>query len=408
MASIHRNENGGANWFCAFYDPEGFRRFRSTGTTNAKVARTICVNIEQAADLARQGKLSNEKALRLIRQACDAIGETHGKLAADRAGAVLKLSAEEFIKTAGGELTTYTVKTWFEAFIANRTDASKATITEYTRIKDLFLKFLGARGGRPLTVLQPKQIEDFKAQLLTRVSPSTVNKAVKILKACFNNAIAKRQLDFNPAEHVSRIEEADSTRRPFTDDELKNILKACDAKEENKPWRTMVLLAYYTGLRLQDCANLTWERVQLHTGTINLKTQKTGRRQDLPIAEPLAKHLAKIAGDNPTAPLCPSLFGQKPAWLSAQFYKVMTDAKVVQARGHESTGKGRDGRRDTSKISFHSLRYNTTSALKSRGVSDSVAMDIVGHETASISRNYTKIDDTAKRAAISKLPDITL
>ena len=61
----------------------------------------------------------------------------------------------------------------------------------------------------------------------------------------------------------------------------------------------------------------------------------------------------------------------------------------------------------TSRVSFHSLRDNTTSALKSSGVSDSVAMDIVGHETASISRNYTKIDDIAKRAAVNKLPDIT-
>jgi hypothetical protein len=31
----------------------------------------------------------------------------------------------------------------------------------------------------------------------------------------------------------------------------------------------------------------------------------------------------------------------------------------------------------------------------------------IGHETTSVSRNYTKIDDTAKRAAVNKLPDIT-
>jgi hypothetical protein len=36
-------------------------------------------------------------------------------------------------------------------------------------------------------------------------------------------------------------------------------------------------------------------------------------------------------------------------------------------------------------VSFHSLRYNTTS----------------------VSRNYTKIDYTAKREAVNKLPDIT-
>ena len=114
-----------------------------------------------------------------------------------------------------------------------------------------------------------------------------------------------------------------------------------------------------------------------------------------------------MAGDNPDAALCPALHGKNASWLSSQFYAVMVKAGLVQERGHQSTGKGRDARRESNPISFHSLRYNCTSALKSAGVSDRVAMDIVGHETASISRNYTKIDDTAKRAAVNKLPDIT-
>jgi integrase len=85
----------------------------------------------------------------------------------------------------------------------------------------------------------------------------------------------------------------------------------------------------------------------------------------------------------------------------------MVEAKLVGKRDHQGAGKGRGAARETSRISFHSLRYNTTSALKSAGVSDSVAMDIVGHETEAVSRNYTKIADDAKRAAINKLPDIT-
>ena len=79
----------------------------------------------------------------------------------------------------------------------------------------------------------------------------------------------------------------------------------------------------------------------------------------------------------------------------------------MEKRNYDGSSKGRDTRRETGSVSFHSLRYNTTSALKSSGVSDSVTMDIVGHETASVSRSYTKIDDAAKRAAINKLPDIT-
>jgi integrase/recombinase XerD len=400
MASVHRNR--GPHYFCAFYDPEGFRRLKTTGTPNKQIAKTICVNIEHAATLARHGKLSNEKALKLIRDTCNQIAEGHGKLAGDQAHNVLKSNIEEFIKIAGGELTSYTVKSWLETWLTDRTDASKATLLEYRHIVDLFLRFLGARADRPLTTLQSKQIEDFKTHLSSRVAHSTVNKAIKILKASFNNAVKKRQLDFSPAEHIESIDGEAGTRRPFTDDELQKLLKAAEPD-----WRTMILTAFYTGLRLRDCANLTWQNVQLHTNTINVKTEKTDRQQDLPIADPLSRHLNKLAGDNPDAPLCPSLHGQKASWLSAQFYKVMVKAKLVAERDHQGKGKGRDAKRDSSKISFHSLRYNTTSALKSAGVNDSITMDIVGHETAAVSRNYTKIDDSAKRAAIGKLPDIT-
>ena len=81
--------------------------------------------------------------------------------------------------------------------------------------------------------------------------------------------------------------------------------------------------------------------------------------------------------------------------------------QVAQPRDHLSKGKGRDTKRDTSKVSFHSLRHSATSLLKSAGVSDSVTMDIIGHETAAVSRSYTHIADDAKRAAVNKLPDVT-
>ena len=401
MASINKSDSK-PNWFCHYYDPEGYRRKRSTGTDNAKIARTICVNIERAAILTRQGKFSNEKGLKLVRETSAAIAETHGKLAADRAEMVLKSAVEEFIKIAGGEFTSYTIKSWLETWIAGRTDASKATQVEYKRIIGFFVKFLGARGERALTTLQPSQIEEFRADLAKRVAPSTINKAMKVLKASLSNAVAKRQLEFSPAEHVTFIETEESNRRPFTSAELTALLGKSDTE-----WRTMILTAFYTGLRLRDCANLTWETVELHRNEINVVTEKTGRRQVLPIAEPLARHLATIAGDNAKAPLCANLHGKPAAWLSAQFYNLMVNVGIAEKRSHESTGKGRDGRRDTSRVSFHSLRYNTTSALKSAGVNDSVAMDIVGHETASVSRNYTVIDDAAKRSAINRLPDIT-
>ena len=413
MASIHREENK-PNWFCHYYDPEGYRRKRSTGTTNEKIANTICLNIGHAADLTRNGKLSNEKGLKLVRETCAAIGETHGKLAASRAESVLKAAVEEFVRIAGGEFTSYTVRSWFNAWITSHTEASKATVKEYLHIVELFLTFLGARADRALTTLENRQVEEFKGYLKKRVAPSTVNKGVKVVKSALNAAVKSRQLEFNPAAHIELIQTESAGRRPFTADEITNLLKAADSPElikkqktDGAEWRTMILTAFYTGLRLNDCATLTWRNVELHTNTLNVETEKTGRRQDIPLAEPLARHLSTLAGDNPDAPLCPKLFGKPKPSLSGQFYALMVKAGIVEERDHKSKGKGRDAKRETNTVSFHSLRYNTTSGMKNAGVSDSVAMDIVGHETASISRNYTKIDDTAKRAAVNKLPDIT-
>jgi len=401
MASIHK-QDGKPNFFCAFYDPEGFRRFRSTGTSNARIARTICVNIERAATLARNGRLSNEKALRLIRETCSAIAENHGKLAGDRAHKVLKNALEEFVRIAGGELTSYTIADWFNSWIAGRTDASPATRRDYEDIINEFLKYLGSRAGRPLTTLQTKPIEDYKQRLLSRVSPSSVNKALKVIKACCNKAVRARQLEFSPAGPVENVDAEAVGKRPFTDEELAAMLKVAP-----RDWRTMIYLGYYTGFRLSDCASLTWRNVDLQQFTVNKNTKKTRRTQIQPIADALLRELLEIAGDNPDAPLCPTLHGLKPSRLSALFRDdVMIPAGLREADNHKSKGKGRDGTRDGQKTSFHSLRYNFTSALRSTGAGEAVAMDIVGHESSAVSRNYTKIDLETKRAALAKLKDI--
>jgi len=58
-------------------------------------------------------------------------------------------------------------------------------------------------------------------------------------------------------------------------------------------------------------------------------------------------------------------------------------------------------------ISFHSLRHTAASLLKNAGVSDVVARDIIGHDSAAVSASYTHIDQQTERSALDKLPDVT-
>jgi hypothetical protein len=45
--------------------------------------------------------------------------------------------------------------------------------------------------------------------------------------------------------------------------------------------------------------------------------------------------------------------------------------------------------------------------LKAAGVSDFIAREIVGHESAAVSRRYTHLTTHDKRAAMQRLPDVT-
>ena len=83
----------------------------------------------------------------------------------------------------------------------------------------------------------------------------------------------------------------------------------------------------------------------------------------------------------------------------------MEKAGLVEPRTHASTGKGRSSKRNQQELGFHALRHTATSLLKNANVSDAVARDIIGHESASVSASYTHIDLSTKREALGRLPD---
>jgi integrase len=147
---------------------------------------------------------------------------------------------------------------------------------------------------------------------------------------------------------------------------------------------------------------------------IRLSTSKTGRRQIIPIAKPLLTYLEELpAGDNPRAPLFSTAFhlGVRvggTSVLSQQFHDLLVTAGLAKAQPpkRRSTGVGRDSPRERSEVSFHSLRHTATSLLKAAGVSETVARDIIGHESAEVSRHYTHVDEASKRAALNKLPHL--
>ena len=176
-----------------------------------------------------------------------------------------------------------------------------------------FKKFLGANAKRDITNITAADISKFRDKLAERVTPGTVNVAVKILRSAFAQARRDGLVDVNEAERVSILKRRTRfERRPFTLPELKRIIEVA-----NDEWRGMVMFGLYTGQRLGDIATLTWQNLDLQRAELRLVTGKTGRRQIIPLAPPLLSFIESLppgqggcslvsehARDCPTPPAC--------------------------------------------------------------------------------------------------------
>lgn len=220
---------------------------------------------------------------------------------------------------------------------------------------------------------------------------------VKTIRTALNAARRKGLIPANPAEAVE-LPEADTVERgTYSTVEVKLLVDAAEAE-----WKTLILLAYYTGVALSDCCRMGWTDIDLTGGKLSYTRQKTGHKIIMPLHPELHAHLEAIAGTDQAAPfIMPHKAAMKTSGrrgLSESFKRIAerasSDAQTVQSSGH----------RKISKHSFHALRHSFTSALANAGVAPELRMKLTGHKSAAVHQGYTHHELETLRAAIGKLP----
>ncbi len=380
MASLRRKPNS-KYWIACFTLPDGKRAQRSTKVTNKKLAQKIADDYE-AATRARQTE-----------------------------GHVRRVLSELHRLTTGITLGSVTVKAYLERWLgAKQGTISESTKSSYSATIKGFNDFLSERAGVELIYLTPTEIAAFRDHVASTRAVATANKWLKILRVAFQQAWRDGLLESNPAAKVPSLKAVQNVneRRAFTLDELKGLLKVAEPE-----WKGMILFGVYTGQRLGDLVRLRWKNLDVKNQTLSLVTQKTARRQILPLAKPVVGWLSESErpSEDMDAPLFPKLFGSvertgKVAWVSNAFYDVMVGASIVPSRSHQKDeqAEGRVGRRRQSELSFHSLRHTATSLMQNAGVSPAVVQEFVGHESKAVSQQYTHIELDALRKAAVLLP----
>lgn len=381
MASVWKRDKSKYLYAC-FTAADGRQLKRSTKTTDKKKALKIAVEFEQAA----QSRKTKE-------QLWNVLTDIHS------------MFTDDGIRT---RTTIEQVQSWLRA---KRTTTKPPTYKAYDKSTKKFLNFLGDRAEGPISELEKSDIAGFRDDVGAKLSASTANNDLKIIRMMLEDAFKDGYLPGNPAKSVRNIKKSSdaNTKRAFTVEELGKILKVATGE-----WKGMILMGLYTGQRLRDIALLQARNLHLDDNMIILRTSKTDRLQRIPIAKPLRGYLEQNnISKEPGAHIFPEAAAtikrsqlNATSSLSNQFHAILADAGLTVRRTHRSSGRGRHSKRAISEISFHALRHTATSLLKQAGVSAAVVQDLVGHDSTAVSNHYTHIDDEAKVAAIGHLPQI--
>jgi integrase len=379
VASITRKPTS-PFWIACYTDHAGRQRQKSTKETDRKKAVTRAQDFEEAC----RGRINEVQARRVL--------------------------SEIYKEIHGEELRLESIRVFLKNWLARKSGETKrGTFSRYDTAVTKFIEYLGPRADRELEFIHSRDILTFRDQIAKHLSANSANTDLKILRIAFGQAWKDGLLTVNPAAQIDllKVRSEDLVeRRPFTIEELEKLLTHADEE-----WRGIILFGLYTGQRLGDIVRIKWDQIDLTIKEAKFTTHKTGRRVLVPLTSTLLIYLERQPKPNARETrLFPHAFNlvEKSKGdtrrLSGQFYNLMVKADLVQKRSKSNTGKGHSGRRATNPLSFHSLRHTATSWLKNAGVSEAIAMDIIGHDSSEISRNYTHIADETKRAALEKLP----
>lgn len=381
MSTVRRKPNS-RFWFAVFKDGTGRWRQRSTKVRSRALALQMAARLERAYEI-RMGRDQFRRNL-----------------------------AEVYQDINGEQIAQTTFRDFVSSVLARkRGEVGPASFKRLQGIADDFLKFLGTAADREITELSTDQIARFRGEIADRSSASNANYYLKQLRHIFSHAVREGLRPDNPALRVGVLKVdkglGQPHRRPFTTEELQRLLAVVDGE-----WRGIILTGLYSGQRLGDIAALTWGQLDPSHSFLNIRSQKTKRWCRIPVAPPLKKHFASLIRGENSDPVFPHASRSKidaqgeSRALSAEFHRLLVRAGLAKKRSKANTGRGHCGARKTSPLSFHSLRHTTTSLLKLANVPEAVVRDIIGHESALVSRAYTHLDDASKIAAIEKLPHL--
>jgi integrase len=326
------------------------------------------------------------------------------------------LTAEFFELLTGKSLKRIEVAAYLKSWLEeSKGVTSPQTLSKYEQVVREFESHIKAeQTGLLLSDVTPDHVKSFLISKRERAALSTVAGFRRILRSIFIQAQEEGKITGNPVQSANRAKNRVKDRtneiirkRPFTLDEIRTLLSFA-----NQFWKYMIEAGFFTGMRMGDAVTLQRAHVNVNQNQLNFVSRKTGKPTKIPMHPKLRESLLKFPNGQAEEYYWPQeaqrYLTSGASAFSQEFYDLMTKAGIVKARDPKKlgSGKGRAAKREQAPVGFHNLRHTFVSMLKLSGANDSIAKELAGHRSDSISAVYTHLPHDALAAAINKLPHV--
>lgn len=244
-----------------------------------------------------------------------------------------------------------------------------------------------------LDALRYEHIQNAYAELLKRLSATSVHRVHRGLKTALRHAVLLGLLWNNPIDRVTPPKPPRKEMRPLTPDEVNVFLEST----RDDPLHALWVLLVTTGMRVGEATALHWEDLELKAATLQIQdTVKRVKGKGLVIGDVKTAHSRRriiLAGSTVDAlrihqeqqRLARKVAGDKWSDRGLVFCTAMggpLDAgSVSHTKDRALTAAG------LPHVRTHDLRHTAATYLMSQGVHPKVVQDLLGHSSITLTMN---------------------
>lgn len=239
-----------------------------------------------------------------------------------------------------------------------------------------------SKGYVKFTDITIQYCENYREYLLSKVSGNTTSTYFANFKTMLNVAVMKKLIDNNPASYVKNPKPTPE-REFLTVEEIKTLT---ESNYENSDIQNAFLFSCFTGLRISDIINLSWNDIKKEY--LEIKQQKTEETLRFKIPETANKILTM----------------QKGLYINSD--RVFQLPGEVAINRHLSRWIQENN--INKHITFHCGRHTFATMCLTYDIDLYTVSKLLGHKDIKHTQIYAKIIDKKRDEAIDKLPNFDL